>query len=195
MKVLVLKSWWLNNAQLNNTSLSFANGRGSGTMKSKNTMNTTANERFYEKYAWVIFLCIGIMVLAGGIPHVFGNNTDPTLVETISGQTVEELKTSNPMFFGLYNFYFRGGGLSDVGVAFFLIVISIFAYRQGQKWAWYAFWFVPLYFLSWIALSVSLPSASQSSLLPPLLVIIVLSLLGLLLPLRKFFPKVTEIKT
>lgn len=147
------------------------------------------NEKFYEKYAWVIFLLIGVMVLAGAFPHAFGFNTDPTLVQTISGQTIDELKVSNPMFFNLYSFYFRGGGLSDLGFAFFLIIISLFAYRQGQKWAWYAFWFVPVYFLAWIALSLTLPSTSQTSLLPPLIVIIILSLLGLLLPFRKFFSK------
>jgi len=64
------------------------------------------NEKFYEKYAWIIFLIIGVMVVAGGIPHALGFNTDPTLVQTISGQTIENLKTSIPMFFNLYNFYF-----------------------------------------------------------------------------------------
>ncbi len=152
-------------------------------------MKILTNEKFYEKYAWVVFLIIGVMVLAGAIPHTLGINTDPTLVQTISGKTIDELKISNPMFFNLYNFYFRGGGLSDLGFAFFLIVISLFAYRQGQKWAWYVFWFVPVYFLTWVALSLNLPPASQSSLLPPLIVIIILSLAGLLLPFGKFFPK------
>lgn len=147
------------------------------------------NEKFYEKYAWVIFLIIGVMVVAGGLPHALGFNTDPTLVQTISGTTIDGLKVSNPMFFNLYNFYFSGGGLSDLGFAFFLIVISLTAYRKAQKWAWYAFWFIPVYFLAWIALSLTLPPSSQSSLLPPLIIIIVLSLVGLLLPLRKFFPK------
>lgn len=146
-------------------------------------------EKFYEKYAWVIFFVIGIMVVAGGLPHAFGFNTDPELVHTISGQTIDELKVSNPMFFNLYNFYFSGGGLSDLGFAFFIIVISLTAYRLGQRWAWYAFWFVPVYFLAWIVLSLTLPSASQSSLILPLILIIVLSLTGLLLSFRKFFPK------
>ncbi len=147
------------------------------------------NEKFYKKYAWVIFLIIGVMVVAGGIPHVFGLNTDPALVQTISGKTIDELKTSDPMFFDLYNFYFSGGGLSDLGFAFFLIVISIFAYRRGQKWAWYSFLFVPIYFLAWIVLSSTLPSESQSSLFSSLIIIIVLSLIGLILPFRRFFPK------
>ena len=151
------------------------------------------NEKIYEKHAWLIFLIIGVVVAAAGLPHAFGVNTDPTLVQTISGQTIDELKISNPMFYDLYNFYFSGGGLSDLGFAFFLIVISLTAYRQGQKWAWVAFWFVPAYFLAWIALSFTLPPASRSSLLPPLIVIVVLSLTGLSLPFRKFFPS-KEIK-
>jgi hypothetical protein len=151
-------------------------------------MNNTVNEKFYEKYAWIVFLIIGILFLVSGIPHSLGFNTDPTLVQTISGKTIDELKTSLPPLFNLYNFYFRGGGLSDLGFAFFLIVISVTAYRQRQKWAWYAFCFVPAYFLSWIGLSLTLPSESSSSLIPPLSVFIFLSIVGLLLPFKKFFP-------
>jgi len=154
-------------------------------------MKNLANEKFYEKYAWVVFLIIGVIVLAGAIPHTFGINTDPTLVQTISGKTIDEIKTSSPMFFNLYSFYFSGGGLSDLGFAFLIIVISLFAYKQGQKWAWYSFWFIPAYFLAWTVLSSTLPSESQSSLFPPLIVIIALSLVGLLLPVRKFFSKKT----
>lgn len=146
------------------------------------------NEKFYEKYSWIVFSVIGVFILAGAIPHVLGINTDPALVQSISGKAIEELKISNSMFFNLYNFYFRGGGLSDLGFAFFLIIISSTAYRHGQRWAWYALCFVPIYFLIWVVLSMMLPSISQSSLLPPLVIIIVLSLIGLFLPFRKFFP-------
>lgn len=152
-------------------------------------MKNLTNEKFYERYAWMIFLVIGVLVLAGAIPHMLGFNTDPALVETISGQTIDELKLSSPMFFNLYNFYFSSGGLSDLGFGFFLIVISLFAYRSGQKWAWYSFWFVPAFFLAFIFLSSTLPSESQSILYPPLIVLIILSVAGLLLPFRKFFPK------
>ena len=146
-------------------------------------------EKFYQKYAWLIFLLIGVMVLVGGIPHAFGLNTDPTLVQTISGQTIDSIKISNPMFFNLYNYYFSGGGISDIGVAFFLIIISATAFRQGQKWSWFAFWFVPIFFGSWVVLSSALPFEARSSLYAPLVAFIVLSILGLLLPFRKFFPK------
>lgn len=157
----------------------------------KISMKNEIKEKFYEKYAWITFLVIGAIVLVGAIPHTLGLNTDPILVQTISGKTIDELKISNPMFFNLYNFYFSGGGLSDIGFAFFLIVISLTAYKQRQKWAWYAFWFVPAYFLAWIALSSALPPKSFFSLLPPLMIFVVLSITGLLLSFRNFFPKRT----
>jgi len=55
------------------------------------------NKKFYEKYAWIIFLIIGVMVLVGAIPHTFGINTDPALVQVISGQTIDEIRISNPI--------------------------------------------------------------------------------------------------
>ncbi len=143
-------------------------------------------EKFYEKYAWIVFFAIGAIFLVAAVPHALGLNTDPALVESIVGMTIDELKDSNPMFFDLYNFYFMGGGLSDFGFAFLIIVISTTAYKRGEKWAWYAFWFVPAYFSGFVALSLTLESSS--SLLLPLMVFIILSLLGLLLPFRKFFP-------
>lgn len=46
------------------------------------------NENFYEKYAWGVFLIIGVLALIGAIPHTFGINTDPALVHAISSQTM-----------------------------------------------------------------------------------------------------------
>ena len=152
-------------------------------------MNDSITVKLYEKYAWILFLVIGIFVLVGALPHALGFNTDPALVLTISRKTLDELRSSSLGDFNLYNFYFRGGGLSDLGFAFFLIVISMTAYRSGQKWAWYAFWFVPIYFLSWIGLSLNLFSEPNPSLILPLTVFIIISLVGLFLPFRKFFPR------
>lgn len=143
--------------------------------------------RFYEKYAWIIFLIIGAFVLTGAIPHMLGINTDPALVEIISGHSINELKTINPGFFNLYDFYFRSGGLSDLGFSLLLISIAVTAYRRGEKWSWYAFLIIPIWFFCWILISLSLPDESKKLLFPPLIVLILLSLLGLLLPIRIFF--------
>ena len=41
------------------------------------------------------FLIIEVMVLVGAIPLTFGINTNPALVQVISGQTIDEIKISN----------------------------------------------------------------------------------------------------
>lgn len=143
-------------------------------------------EKIYEKYAWIAFFLLGAIFLVSAVPHAFGFNTDPALVESISGTTPDDLKDSNPMFFDLYSYYFMGGALSDIGFAFLITVISATAYRRGDRWAWYAFWLVPVYFLGWVALSFTIESSSSTR--PYLMVFVILSLVGLLLPFRKFFP-------
>jgi len=150
--------------------------------------------KVYDKYAWLLLFAVGVLILVAAVPHALGINTDPALVESIAGMSIDDLKVSNPTFFNLYNFYFSSGGLSDLGFAFLLIVISATAYRKGERWAWYALWFVPAFFSGFAALSLTLPSESSLSLLPPLVVFIILSLVGLLLPIRKFFPSKADIK-
>lgn len=145
-------------------------------------------EKFYEKYAWVIISAIGVLTLVGGAPHALGVNTDPATVERIVGLALGEFKVSNPMFFNLYDFYFRAGGWSDMGFAFFITVISTTAYRRGEKWAWSILWSAPAFFLGHAAITLSI-GPSTSHLIPYLTLFVALSLLGLLLPVRRFFPK------
>ncbi len=75
-----------------------------------------------------------------------------------------------------------------MGVAFYMIVISATAYRKGERWAWYILWSVPAFFLGHAAIALNF-GESTSSLIPFLTVFVILSLLGLILPFRKFFPK------
>ena len=142
-------------------------------------------ERAYEKYAWILLFAIGVVFLVAAVPATLGI-PDPATVERIAGMTVNELKVSSPGFYNLYLFYFRFGGLSDIGFAFFITAISVTAYRKGEKWAWYALWVLPAYFIASAAISMSLES--NLSLLLPETTFAILSLVGLLLPYRKFFP-------
>ena len=149
------------------------------------------SEKLYEKYAWILLFAIGVIMLVGGVPHSLGINTDPETVESFIGMTLNEFKNSNPGFFDLYTYYFRFGGWSDLGVAFFIVAISLTAYRKGEKFAWYILWFVPAFFIGCTAISLSTVTVSVGSslsLLLPITMFVVLSLLGLLLPYRKFFP-------
>jgi hypothetical protein len=143
-------------------------------------------EKVYEKFAWVLIFFVGFLTLVGGAPHALGFNTDLETAEGIAGMALSELKESNPMLYNLYDFYFRGGGVSDMGFGFLVLMISLTAYRKRERWAWYVLWCVPVFFLSFVPISMSI---GVSGLFPYLSLFVVLSLLGLLLPFRRFFPK------
>lgn len=145
---------------------------------------TPTADKFYHKYAWVLLFAIGLLVAIPGVFHYIGFNTDPATAEEIVGISLNELEESNPQAFDLYEFYFQFGGLSDVGFGLLVAIISATAYRNGRKWAWYTLWSVPAFF----AASIVLLYAYELSILAPL-VFVILALLGLLLPFRKFFPK------
>ena len=97
-----------------------------------------------------------------------------------------ELGASNPGFLDLITFSLRTYGLLSLAWYFLVIAISVTAYRRGEKWAWYALWSLPAFYVVSTAILLSIGPTLVELVLLPLLVIV--SLLGLLLPCQKFFP-------
>jgi hypothetical protein len=151
-------------------------------------MTSQKVDKVYEKYAWVIFTVIGLLIFVGGAPHTLGNNSNPDVVESFVGMTTSEFKASNQNFYDVYDYYFRGGGWSDMGFGFFVIVISATLFRKGDRFAWYILWSVPVFFLGHAAIALNFGQPT-SLFIPFLTVFVILSLLGLVLPVRKYFPK------
>ena len=148
-------------------------------------MTSLRLEKLYEKYAWILLFLAGVPTLLGALPHLLGIDPDPAPEETIIGMTLSELKASNPRFFDFYVFYTRLLGVFFLGFALPVIAISVTGYRRGEKWAWYAFWYLPAWFM--VNAAVLLTTGRSPSF--PAVLTFILSLLGLLLPYRKFFPK------
>ena len=138
----------------------------------------------YERHAWILIFAIGLLGLAGSLPSLFGVDLDPARKEGIIGMTMSELRESNPRFIDLITYSNRGYSLINFAWAILIIAISMTAYRRGEKWAWFAFWSLPAFFLVSAAILLSLGATLMEFVLLPLLVIF--SLLGL--PYRRFFP-------
>ena len=64
------------------------------------------NDKVYEKYAWIVFFAIGAITIVAAVPHALGLNTDPALVESIAGKSIDDLKSSNSDVFQLVQFLF-----------------------------------------------------------------------------------------
>src|SRR5215212_1505925 len=80
--------------------------------------------------------------------------------------------------------YLRAIGVASIGMGFFGLLITRIAYRRRERWAWFALWYYPVF---WTAHLVGgLPPGKDHV---HQVLFIVLSLAGLLLPVREFFPR------
>lgn len=80
--------------------------------------------------------------------------------------------------------YVRALGVASIGMGLFGLVITVMAYRRRERWAWFTLWFYPVFWL--VHLVGDLPPAREHV---HQIVFIALSIAGLLLPLREFFPR------
>jgi hypothetical protein len=51
------------------------------------------DEKFYEKYAWIIYQITGVMVLVGVIHHTFSINMEPALFTLLAPIQLTKLKS------------------------------------------------------------------------------------------------------
>ncbi len=105
----------------------------------------------------------------------------------VTGLDLRQFEAANPkvvfFFVHMINTAWLGGIIGPV----LLIAVSFKSYRKGEKWAWYAFWIVPVIFLAnavWFSDLVTRTDPLITG-----LVFLLIPLLGLFLPYRKFFPK------
>ncbi len=144
--------------------------------------------RVYEKYGWVIYLALGLLWLVVGLYQIFspdeliGND-----VQRVTGMSLSELEASNPVAIELVRFVYGALGNLKINWSFLVLAITLTGYRKGEKWAWYTLWLVPVILVSMgIFNAIFFSDVNQSLESIP---IVSISLLGLLLPYRKFFPR------
>lgn len=78
---------------------------------------------------------------------------------------------------------YRADGLASIGLGLLGGLLALIPYRRRERWAWIALWFYPVF---WTIHFVSgLPPGKDRI---HQIIFIGLSLLGLLLPVRAFFP-------
>ena len=109
--------------------------------------------------AWISLAIIGVAILAFGL-----------IV------TVTPTSSDSP--------YLRAIGVALIGMGMFGLLITTIAYRRRERWAWFALWYYPVFWT--VHLVGGLPPGTEHV---HQIVFIVLSLAGLLLPVREFFSR------
>jgi hypothetical protein len=124
-------------------------------------LTTNAAVKSYEKYAWVLLIIPELTIVFFSLVG-------------IAFPGLEYLGTSS-------NEAQQFAGIGFLGVGIFSIGITLKPYRMWERWAWYVSCYPPIITVAAIAL-VGAPVPEYGPLL-------VLSLLGLVLPARRFFAK------
>jgi len=149
---------------------------------------STQKERVNEKYGWVILLAIGLVWLWTGLTQAF---SPEALIDNeaqhILGMSLSELEASFPEATELVRFIFGTVGVLKTSWSLLVLSITLWPYRKGEKWAWYTMWLVPAVLVhQGLWYSVFLGDFNEMLIYIP---IVAVTLLGLLLPYRKFFPR------
>lgn len=114
-------------------------------------------ETVYLRVGWICLVVVGVAILAFGV-----------IAATVPMSGDEPLM--------------RADGVASIGVGLFGVLITLIPYRRRERWAWFALWFYPAFWVVHVAgrLPPSKDHVHQ-------VIFIVLSLAGLLLPVREFF--------
>jgi hypothetical protein len=121
-------------------------------------------EKVYEKHSWLLLLAISIIGLLFSFMFLMGIRADPQA-------TMDSLE--------------RSVGLALLWASVMTIGLVTVAYKKGEKGAWYAFLIVPITLIGYTVLNLSI----GGSLWQMFIILLIIALLGLLLPFRKFFPR------
>ncbi len=116
-----------------------------------------------ERFAWVILAAD----VALGIDSAITTTLPPLSWFT------------DPLYSATYS-VMGAWGISWVGFEILALIIILIPFRREERWAWWTLWLLPAL---WLCLFVLDPS------LIGLLVLALISITGLLLSLRRFFPK------
>ncbi len=79
--------------------------------------------------------------------------------------------------------FLQASGVAAIGMGLFGVMITLNAFRRGERWAWVALWYYPVF---WLAHYLGDLPPGQDHIHQ--IVFIILSLIGLLVPVREFFP-------
>ena len=145
-------------------------------------------ERIYEKYAWVVLFALGLLwVVVGFVQAFFPDGLAENDAQLITGMSWDRLKALSPDASDLVSWLYGAMGMLKMSWSFFVLAITLTGYRKGEKWAWYTLWLVPILLVSSAIFNASFVGDVYQML--EWIPITTVTLLGLLLPYRKFFPK------
>lgn len=96
------------------------------------------NQYKSNRFATLLFIVIGLLFILYGIYKFLLPSLEPDHWNWLSkDKEVIQYISGN----------FRWSGLCFIGLGAFTVLITSTAFRRGEKWAWWALWYLPVMFL------------------------------------------------
>lgn len=141
-------------------------------------------EKAYRKYAWIILFLLSALLVVN-IVLVFGLVDFASEFQKETGVTWQEFSAAYPGVADTYMLSQRLLAVGFAGVGLLALFVTYFGVRRGQRWAWLAMWV----FAGMLALAAILFSPSNRLDISGFYAVFsVVTVMALLLPIRKFFP-------
>jgi hypothetical protein len=154
-------------------------------------MSTPRGERAYEKYAWILLFVMGVLLTIFGLVYIVMGLFDPPNYEAAlleGGVSTEPLLEQSPPELSLvFGQVLRSWGIFELGFGVFVMAVSYVSFRNKERWSWFVLWILPA------AMLAELLNVLRAEMNPgPIPVFLLVSILGLILPYRRFFPASIE---
>jgi hypothetical protein len=104
-------------------------------------------ERWYERYAWIVFAIIGLMGMVIALPVLIDPSAGADVFRRLDSMALPATIAADPAVRGYVEFVYRFAFTATFGLDLMTVLIAAFAFRRGARWAWLAFLYWPgLYF-------------------------------------------------
>ena len=116
------------------------------------SVSNSKSETFFERHAWKILL--GVIGLTGlfGLSDMVGGasdlqNGETVFMHSITGMSWNELHAQSPRLANMIELMLKMDGAALTLVSLLSMAICLTSYRKGERWAWFALWVIPLWYL------------------------------------------------
>ena len=144
-------------------------------------------EKLHKKYAWLIIFCLGLLILLSTAFIVLNGANPPSQFEADTGVAWADFQHDYPTVATLVSLLELLVGSAFFAIGLFAITIAVTKYRNGEQWAWVVLWILP----GVLGLAALMFFTHDQAYVGYYYIgLVAIAVLGLLLPVRKFFPKV-----
>ena len=144
------------------------------------------SEKVYQKRAWLILFVLGILLTLNALIFAVMGTT-PAIFEVDTGVAWSEFSTAYPTVAVAVDLETQLNGTGYFGTALFATLVTFFGFRKGERWAWYTLWVLPLVLGLGAVWFATHNQPGGLSIFYGITALIAVA--GLLLPIRKFFPR------